>query len=144
MSYWTTGHHSCSQQCPRFFVFHINGVALTHTTLRVGKINVCVSFYSNLCYQTAKVFPLDEFSPMSSCSQGSTSSSMSDHWLIRLTEDSKRGSMVSRTSTTFPPSIPDSPESPVFLEADTHKEKGNRIRLEDLLRCFFVCCFSLF
>ncbi|XP_037392384.1 ubiquitin carboxyl-terminal hydrolase 43a [Pygocentrus nattereri] len=47
--------------------------------------------------------------------RGSTSSSVSDHWLIRLNGDSKRGSMVSRTSTTLP-SIPDPPDSPVFQD----------------------------
>lgn len=58
------------------------------------------------------------------CLTGSTSSSMSDHWLIRLTGDSKRGSMVSRSSTTCPSSIPDSPESPVFLDNGSKKERG--------------------
>lgn len=56
--------------------------------------------------------------------KGSTSSSMSDHWLIRLNGDSKRGSLVSRSSTTCPSSIPDSPESPVFLDNGTKEEKG--------------------
>ncbi|KAJ8283710.1 hypothetical protein COCON_G00025600 [Conger conger] len=57
-----------------------------------------------------------------SCSvRGSTSSSMSDHWLIRLTGDSKRGS---RASTTCPSSVPDSPESPVFHEESPKAEKG--------------------
>ncbi|KAI4879816.1 hypothetical protein NFI96_008772 [Prochilodus magdalenae] len=42
--------------------------------------------------------------------RGSTSSSMSDHWLVRLNGDSKRGSMVSTTCT----SSPDVPELPVF------------------------------
>uniref|UniRef100_A0A665TRK4 ubiquitinyl hydrolase 1 n=1 Tax=Echeneis naucrates TaxID=173247 RepID=A0A665TRK4_ECHNA len=60
----------------------------------------------------------------SSSIRGSTSSSMSDHWLIRLTGDSKRGSLVSRSSTTCPSSIPDSPESPVFLDKDTKEERG--------------------
>ncbi|KAE8299990.1 Ubiquitin carboxyl-terminal hydrolase 43 [Larimichthys crocea] len=58
------------------------------------------------------------------CCIGSTSSSMSDHWLIRLTGDSKRGSLVSRSSTTCPSSIPDSPESPVFLSNDSKEERG--------------------
>uniref|UniRef100_A0A674NU30 ubiquitinyl hydrolase 1 n=1 Tax=Takifugu rubripes TaxID=31033 RepID=A0A674NU30_TAKRU len=60
-----------------------------------------------------------------SCSvRGSTSSSVSDHWLIRLTGDSKRGSVVSRSSITFPPSIPDSPESPVFVDDGPKEERG--------------------
>lgn len=84
----------------------------------------------------------NQFSFFSLCCQGSTSSSMSDHWLIRLNEDSKRGSMVSRTSTTFPPSIPDSPESPVFLEDDTGKEKGNRL-FNIIIRIFLDVFFAL-
>ncbi|KAJ8264066.1 hypothetical protein GJAV_G00144700 [Gymnothorax javanicus] len=60
----------------------------------------------------------------SSSIRGSTSSSMSDHWLIRLTGDSKRGSFVSRASTTCPSSAPDSPESPVFQEEPPKEEKG--------------------
>ncbi|KAM8878628.1 ubiquitin carboxyl-terminal hydrolase 43a isoform 3-T3 [Spinachia spinachia] len=60
-----------------------------------------------------------------SCSvRGSTSSSMSDHWLIRLTGDSKRGSLVSRSSAACPSSLPDSPESPVFLENGAKEERG--------------------
>ncbi|XP_034043626.1 ubiquitin carboxyl-terminal hydrolase 43a [Thalassophryne amazonica] len=60
-----------------------------------------------------------------SCSlRGSISSSMSDHWLIRLTGDSKRGSLVSRSSTTCPSSTLDSPESPVFLDDAAKDEKG--------------------
>lgn len=55
---------------------------------------------------------------------GSTSSSVSDHWLIRLTGDSKRGSVVSRSSTTHPSSIPDSPESPVFFDNGPKEERG--------------------
>lgn len=49
---------------------------------------------------------------------------MSDHWLIRLTGDSKRGSVVSRSSTTHPSSIPDSPESPVFIDNGPKEERG--------------------
>ncbi|XP_031419653.2 ubiquitin carboxyl-terminal hydrolase 43a [Clupea harengus] len=56
--------------------------------------------------------------------RGSTSSSMSDHWLIRLAGESKRGSVVSRSSTTCPSSIPDSPESPVFHEEPSKDERG--------------------
>ncbi|KAM6972783.1 ubiquitin carboxyl-terminal hydrolase 43a [Aplochiton taeniatus] len=56
--------------------------------------------------------------------RGSTSSSMSDHWLIRLAGDSKRGSLVSRSSTTWPSSGPDSPESPVFHGDSPKEEKG--------------------
>uniref|UniRef100_A0A671K4V7 ubiquitinyl hydrolase 1 n=1 Tax=Sinocyclocheilus anshuiensis TaxID=1608454 RepID=A0A671K4V7_9TELE len=74
-----------------------------------------------LFYQRRNVIP--PWSANSSV-RGSTSSSMSDHWLIRLNGDSKRGSMVSRSSTTCPSSIPDSPESPVFHNEPSMEERG--------------------
>ncbi|XP_068448588.1 ubiquitin carboxyl-terminal hydrolase 43a [Clinocottus analis] len=82
---------------------------------------VCTRGAYILFYQRRNTIP-----PWSaSCSvRGSTSSSMSDHWLIRLNGDSKRGSLVSRSSTTCPSSLPDSPESPVFLENGSKEERG--------------------
>ncbi|XP_016334556.1 ubiquitin carboxyl-terminal hydrolase 43-like, partial [Sinocyclocheilus anshuiensis] len=74
-----------------------------------------------LFYQRRNVIP--PWSANSSV-RGSTSSSMSDHWLIRLNGDSQRGSMVSRSSTTCPSSIPDSPESPVFQNEPSIEERG--------------------
>uniref|UniRef100_A0A8C4TF95 ubiquitinyl hydrolase 1 n=1 Tax=Erpetoichthys calabaricus TaxID=27687 RepID=A0A8C4TF95_ERPCA len=56
----------------------------------------------------------------SSSLRGSTSSSVSDHWLVRLNQDSKRASLVSRVSTN----CASSPESPVFLEVSHKEEKG--------------------
>ncbi|XP_044045787.1 ubiquitin carboxyl-terminal hydrolase 43a [Siniperca chuatsi] len=87
----------------------------------VPEEEVCTRGAYILFYQRRNTIP-----PWSaSCSvRGSTSSSMSDHWLIRLTGDSKRGSLVSRSSTTCPSSIPDSPESPVFLDNGSKEEKG--------------------
>ncbi|CAL1601633.1 unnamed protein product [Knipowitschia caucasica] len=58
----------------------------------------------------------------SSSIRGSTSSSMSDHWLIRLNGDSKRGSLVSSTACLS--SLPDSPVSPVLSESDSKEERG--------------------
>ncbi|XP_077575382.1 ubiquitin carboxyl-terminal hydrolase 43a isoform X2 [Stigmatopora nigra] len=83
----------------------------------VPEEEVCTKGAYILFYQRRNIIP-----PWSASSslRGSTSSSVSDHWLIRLTGDSKRGSMVSRSSTTCPSSVPDSPDSPVFLE----KEEG--------------------
>ncbi|XP_062304881.1 ubiquitin carboxyl-terminal hydrolase 43a [Osmerus eperlanus] len=82
---------------------------------------VCTRGAYILFYQRRNVIP-----PWSASSslRGSTSSSMSDHWLIRLAGDSKRGSLVSRSSTTCPSSLPDSPESPVFLDDPPKEEKG--------------------
>ncbi|XP_070772116.1 ubiquitin carboxyl-terminal hydrolase 43a [Enoplosus armatus] len=87
----------------------------------VPEEEVCTRGAYILFYQRRNTIP-----PWSaSCSvRGSTSSSMSDHWLIRLTGDSKRGSLVSRSSTTCPSSIPDSPESPVFLDNGSKEERG--------------------
>ncbi|TKS67978.1 Ubiquitin carboxyl-terminal hydrolase 43 [Collichthys lucidus] len=87
----------------------------------VPEEEVCTRGAYILFYQRRNTIP-----PWSaSCSvRGSTSSSVSDHWLIRLTGDSKRGSLVSRSSTTCPSSIPDSPESPVFLSNDSKEERG--------------------
>nr|XP_040043035.1 ubiquitin carboxyl-terminal hydrolase 43a [Gasterosteus aculeatus aculeatus] len=87
----------------------------------VPEEEVCTRGAYILFYQRRNTIP-----PWSaSCSvRGSTSSSMSDHWLIRLTGDSKRGSLVSRFSTTCPSSLPDSPESPVFLENGSKEERG--------------------
>ncbi|XP_038569699.1 ubiquitin carboxyl-terminal hydrolase 43a [Micropterus salmoides] len=87
----------------------------------VPEEEVCTRGAYILFYQRRNTIP-----PWSASSsvRGSTSSSMSDHWLIRLTGDSKRGSLVSRSSTACPSSIPDSPESPVFLENGSKEERG--------------------
>ncbi|XP_054635811.1 ubiquitin carboxyl-terminal hydrolase 43a isoform X1 [Dunckerocampus dactyliophorus] len=87
----------------------------------VPEEEICTRGAYILFYQRRNIIP-----PWSASSslRGSTSSSVSDHWLIRLTGDSKRGSMVSRSSTTCPSSIPDSPESPVFFENNTKQERG--------------------
>ncbi|XP_028827605.1 ubiquitin carboxyl-terminal hydrolase 43a isoform X2 [Denticeps clupeoides] len=55
--------------------------------------------------------------------RGSISSSVSDHWLVRLTGDSKPDSLVSRSSTTCASSIPGSPDSPVFQDNLVKAEK---------------------
>ncbi|CAB1344664.1 unnamed protein product [Coregonus sp. 'balchen'] len=87
----------------------------------VPEEEVCTRGAYILFYQRRNVIP-----PWSASSsiRGSTSSSMSDHWLVRLNGDSKRGSLVSRSSTTCPSSVPDSPESPVFLDDPPREEKG--------------------
>nr|XP_046186097.1 ubiquitin carboxyl-terminal hydrolase 43-like [Oncorhynchus gorbuscha] len=87
----------------------------------VPEEEVCTRGAYILFYQRRNVIP-----PWSASSsiRGSTSSSMSDHWLVRLNGDSKRGSLVSRSSTTCPSSVPDSPESPVFLDDPPREEEG--------------------
>ncbi|XP_029456179.1 ubiquitin carboxyl-terminal hydrolase 43 [Rhinatrema bivittatum] len=59
----------------------------------------------------------------SSSVRGSTSSSLSDHWLIRLSGTSKRGSLVSRCSANGPV-LPKMPDSPVFTDSGPNGEKG--------------------
>uniref|UniRef100_A0A8C3IXB8 ubiquitinyl hydrolase 1 n=1 Tax=Chrysemys picta bellii TaxID=8478 RepID=A0A8C3IXB8_CHRPI len=73
-----------------------------------------------LFYQRRNIIP--SWSASSSV-QGSTSSSVSDHWLSRLSGSSKRESLVSRSSTACP-SLPKVPDSPVFLDTATSQEKG--------------------
>lgn len=87
----------------------------------VPEEEVCTRGAYILFYQRRNTIP-----PWSASSsvRGSTSSSMSDHWLIRLNGDSKRGSLVSRSSTACPSSLPDSPESPVFCDSDPKEERG--------------------
>lgn len=87
----------------------------------VPEEEVCTRGAYILFYQRRNIIP-----PWSASSsvRGSTSSSMSDHWLIRLNGDSKRGSLVSRSSTACPSSLPDSPESPVFSDSDPTEERG--------------------
>ncbi|KAF7662999.1 hypothetical protein LDENG_00221560, partial [Lucifuga dentata] len=87
----------------------------------VPEEEVCTRGAYILFYQRRNTIP-----PWSASSsvRGSTSSSVSDHWLIRLTGDSKRGSPVSRSSTTCPSSVFDPPESPVFPENASKEEKG--------------------
>ncbi|XP_067914167.1 ubiquitin carboxyl-terminal hydrolase 43a [Heterodontus francisci] len=63
---------------------------------------------------------------------GSTSSSVSDHWLNRLTGDSKRGSLVSRASTNCT-SLPSSPDSPVFPD-NPIKDKNGGFEIRPFVR----------
>ncbi|KAK2833855.1 hypothetical protein Q5P01_017744 [Channa striata] len=75
---------------------------------------VCTRGAYILFYQRRNAIP-----PWSASSSvtGSTSSSTSDHWLVRLTGGSKRGSVVSGGTVAVPPGptqAPESPELPVF------------------------------
>ncbi|XP_064170935.1 ubiquitin carboxyl-terminal hydrolase 43-like [Anguilla rostrata] len=82
---------------------------------------ICTRGAYILFYQKCNTIP-----PWSaSCSnRGSTSSSASDHWLVRLTGSSKRGSLASRTSSACPaPTLP-SQESPVFQHDPPEPERG--------------------
>ncbi|XP_043924726.1 ubiquitin carboxyl-terminal hydrolase 43 [Protopterus annectens] len=81
---------------------------------------VCTRAAYILFYQRRNAIP--QWSANSSV-KGSTSSSVSDHWLVRLSGDSKRGSLVSRSSTNCT-SVPESPDSPVFHDGPLRDEKG--------------------
>ncbi|XP_070409745.1 ubiquitin carboxyl-terminal hydrolase 43a isoform X1 [Nothobranchius furzeri] len=87
----------------------------------VPEEEVCTKGAYILFYQRRNTIP--PWSARSSV-RGSTSSSASDHWLIRLTEDSNRGSLVSRCSNACPSSSPNSPESQVFQDNGLKEEKG--------------------
>ncbi|XP_044531147.1 ubiquitin carboxyl-terminal hydrolase 43 [Gracilinanus agilis] len=75
-----------------------------------------------LFYQKRNIIP--DWSASSSM-RGSMSSSMSDHWLMRLRSNnsSQRKSLVSWSSANFD-SISKIPDSPVFPKASTKEEKG--------------------
>lgn len=55
---------------------------------------------------------------------GSTSSSLSDHWLARLGGDDKKGSQVSRVCTNYVSAAPASPVSLVFQEEPPLEQTG--------------------
>ncbi|XP_062826773.1 ubiquitin carboxyl-terminal hydrolase 43 isoform X2 [Anolis carolinensis] len=73
-----------------------------------------------LFYQRRSVVP--SWSGGSSV-RGSTSSSISEHWLTRLGGSNVRESLVSRSSVTCP-SLPEMPDSPTLTNASNNQEKG--------------------
>ncbi|XP_041862524.1 ubiquitin carboxyl-terminal hydrolase 43 isoform X2 [Melanotaenia boesemani] len=85
----------------------------------VPEAEVCTRGAYILFYQKRNTIP-----PWSASSSvtGSTSSSISDHWLVRLTGGSKRGSLVSggpNPAHLEPVQAPESPELPVFKDETT-------------------------
>ncbi|KAM9745609.1 ubiquitin carboxyl-terminal hydrolase 43 [Menidia menidia] len=94
----------------------------------VPEAEVCTRGAYILFYQRRNAIP-----PWSASSSvtGSTSSSMSDHWLVRLTGGSKRGSLGSgapNPAPVEPVQAPESPELPVFVEESpkTGEKSGSR------------------
>ncbi|KAM4594287.1 ubiquitin carboxyl-terminal hydrolase 43a [Fundulus diaphanus] len=87
----------------------------------VPEDQVCTKGAYILFYQRRNIIP-----PWSASSsvRGSISSSVSDHWLIRLTGDSTRGSLVSPSSTNISSLVDNSPESPVFHDNGFEEGKG--------------------
>ncbi|XP_023649213.1 ubiquitin carboxyl-terminal hydrolase 43-like isoform X2 [Paramormyrops kingsleyae] len=85
---------------------------------------VCTRDAYILFYQRRNAIP-----PWSaSCSvRGSTSSSLSDHWLARLGGDDKKGSQVSRVCTNYVSAPPESPVSLVFQEEPPLEQTGESL-----------------
>ncbi|XP_075703073.1 ubiquitin carboxyl-terminal hydrolase 43 [Rhinoderma darwinii] len=83
--------------------------------------DVCTRGAYLLFYQKRNAIPAWS---ASSSVKGSTSSAMSDHWVLRL-NGSKRESLVSRTITNCSP-LPQIPDSPIFLEKEMNMEKGSK------------------
>ncbi|XP_032899902.1 ubiquitin carboxyl-terminal hydrolase 43 isoform X1 [Amblyraja radiata] len=90
---------------------------------------ICTRSAYILFYQKRNTIP--PWSANSSVT-GSTSSSISDHWLNRLTGDNKRGSLVSRGSTNCT-SLPSSPDSPVFPD-NPIKDKNGGFEIRPFVR----------
>ncbi|XP_035470674.1 ubiquitin carboxyl-terminal hydrolase 43 isoform X2 [Scophthalmus maximus] len=95
---------------------------------------VCTRGAYILFYQRRNTIP-----PWSASSSvtGSTSSSTSDHWLVRLSGGSKRGSVVSGGPTPAAPGptqAPDSPELPVFGEEAPKTVETNGFEAKPFVR----------
>lgn len=82
---------------------------------------VCTRGAYLLFYQKRNAIPVWS---ASSSAKGSTSSAMSDHWVLRL-NGSKRESLGSRATTNSTP-VPKIPDSPIFLEKEMNMEKGSK------------------
>ncbi|XP_051244016.1 ubiquitin carboxyl-terminal hydrolase 43-like isoform X2 [Dicentrarchus labrax] len=100
----------------------------------VPEAEVCTRGAYILFYQRRNTIP-----PWSASSSvtGSTSSSTSDHWLVRLAGGSKRGSVVSGGPTTGPPGpiqAPESPELPVFGDEPPKTVETNGFEAKPFVR----------
>ncbi|XP_022046390.2 ubiquitin carboxyl-terminal hydrolase 43 [Acanthochromis polyacanthus] len=100
----------------------------------VPEAEVCTRGAYILFYQRRNTIP-----PWSASSSvtGSTSSSASDHWLVRLTGGSKRGSVVSGgpiPGPLGPTQAPESPELPVFGEEPPRRVETNVSEVSQFVR----------
>ncbi|KAK9535547.1 hypothetical protein VZT92_007922 [Zoarces viviparus] len=100
----------------------------------VPEAEVCTRGAYILFYQRRDAIP-----PWSASSSvtGSTSSSTSDHWLVRLAGGSKRGSVVSGGPVPGPPGpvqAPESPELPVFGDEPPRTVETNGFAAKPLVR----------
>ncbi|XP_069381813.1 ubiquitin carboxyl-terminal hydrolase 43 isoform X2 [Paralichthys olivaceus] len=100
----------------------------------VPEAEVCTRGAYILFYQRRNTIP-----PWSASSSitGSTSSSTSDHWLVRLTGGSERGSVVSGgplPAALGPVQAPDSPELPVFGDEPSKTAETNGFEAKPFVR----------
>ncbi|XP_068575239.1 ubiquitin carboxyl-terminal hydrolase 43 [Cebidichthys violaceus] len=100
----------------------------------VPEAEVCTRGAYILFYQRRDAIP-----PWSASSSvtGSTSSSTSDHWLVRLAGGSKRGSVVSGGPVPGPPGpiqAPESPELPVFGDEPPRTVETNGFAAKPFVR----------
>ncbi|XP_068193807.1 ubiquitin carboxyl-terminal hydrolase 43 isoform X2 [Antennarius striatus] len=100
----------------------------------VPEAEVCTRGAYILFYQRRNTIP-----PWSASSSvtGSTSSSTSDHWLVRLADGSKRGSVVSGGPIPGPPGpiqAPESPELPVFGDEPSKSVETNGFETKPFVR----------
>ncbi|XP_076006233.1 ubiquitin carboxyl-terminal hydrolase 43 isoform X2 [Genypterus blacodes] len=104
------------------------------STEPVPEREVCTRGAYILFYQRRNTIP-----PWSASSSvtGSTSSSSSDHWLVRLTGGNNRGSVGSGGPFQGPPwptQAPESPELPVFLEESSQTVNRNGFEVQPFSR----------
>ncbi|KAF7220658.1 ubiquitin carboxyl-terminal hydrolase 43 isoform X1 [Nothobranchius furzeri] len=109
----------------------------------VPEAEVCTRGAYILFYQKRSTIP-----PWSASSSvtGSTSSSTSDHWLVRLTGGSERGSVVSgdpNPAAYQNMQAPESPELPVFGDEPSKREETNGFEPNQLVRGIQVRSFSM-
>lgn len=100
---------------------------------------LCVGVYDCNYINSKNTFPLTSFLLLLFLA-GSTSSSASDHWLVRLTGGgSKRDSLVSAEPITGPPGptqAPESPELPVFGDEPPKIVDISKYMKEHALMCY--------
>ncbi|CAJ1075741.1 ubiquitin carboxyl-terminal hydrolase 43 isoform X1 [Xyrichtys novacula] len=100
----------------------------------VPEAEVCTRGAYILFYQRRNTIPL--WSASSSLT-GSTSSSTSDHWLVRLAGGSKRGSIGSGgpvLGPSVPTPAPESPELPVFGDEPVRSQETNGFEARQFTR----------
>ncbi|XP_054834235.1 ubiquitin carboxyl-terminal hydrolase 43 [Eublepharis macularius] len=145
-SKWGPWKHINSESCPSNFLYDLYAVCNHHGSLQGGHYTAyCRNVLDGhwYSYDDSTVEPLleDEVSTRGayilfyqrrsvtagwsggSSVRGSTSSSISEHWLARLGGSNNRESLVSRSSATYP-SLSKMPDSPSLSSPGIMHEKG--------------------